>query len=294
MPNAARVAQVLEWLALPVDRQPAIITLYFSDVDTAGHAYGPDSAQVNRAAAHLDRMLGDLIDGARRLNLMDRLNVVVVSDHGMSQLSDQRVIYLDDYIDISTVNVTEWSPNLGLAPRSGSVEAVYASLKGKHPSLAVYKREEIPAHLHYRNNPRIPPDSRPRGRWMEDRDARDGGCGLGGWAHERRRSRLRSGPQIDARPVRCRRSTRTRRRARAGVRERPRLQFSLCPARAETGAERRRSECDTIASTAYESLIPNPQSPIPVASPQSLEVLQRQHVTVTGSYAAAAESRSRP
>jgi ectonucleotide pyrophosphatase/phosphodiesterase family protein 5 len=112
---------------------------------------------VNRAAADLDRMLGDLIDGVRRLNLADRLSVVVVSDHGMSQLSDQRVIYLDEYIDVSAVDVTEWSPNLGLAPRSGSMDAVYASLKGKHPSLAVYKREETPAHLHYRNNQRIPP-----------------------------------------------------------------------------------------------------------------------------------------
>lgn len=157
VPNAARVAQVLEWLALPADRQPAFITLYFSDVDTAGHEHGPDSAEVKQAAAHLDRMLGDLMDGARQLNLMDRLNVVVVSDHGMSQLSDQRIIYLDDYIDVSTVSVTEWSPNLGLAPRSGPVEAIYAALKGKHPSLAIYKREETPAHLHYRNNQRIPP-----------------------------------------------------------------------------------------------------------------------------------------
>ena len=30
-------------------------------------------------------------------------------------------------------------------------------MKGKHPSLAIYKREETPAHLHYRNNQRIPP-----------------------------------------------------------------------------------------------------------------------------------------
>ena len=157
VPNAARVAQVLQWLALPRDQQPAFITLYFSDVDTAGHTYGPDSRQVLQAAGRLDRMLGDLIDGARRLDLMERLTVVVVSDHGMSQLSDQRVIYLDDYLDLSTVDVTEWSPNLGLSPRSGSVDAVYASLKGKHPSLAVYKREETPAHLHYRNNRRIPP-----------------------------------------------------------------------------------------------------------------------------------------
>ena len=208
-------------------------------------------------------MLGDLIDGARRLNLMDRLSVVVVSDHGMSQLSDERVIYLDDYIDMSTVNVTELSPNLGLAPRSGSVEAVYASLKGKHPSLAVYKREETPAHLRYRNNQRIPPIRRPRGRRMEDRDARDGGRGLGDRANERRRARLRSDAQIDARPVRRRRSTRARRCTRAGVRERPYLQFSLCPARAETVAERRRSECDTTASTAMTGCDTNPESLIP-------------------------------
>jgi predicted AlkP superfamily pyrophosphatase or phosphodiesterase len=157
MPNAARVAQVLEWLAMPDDQQPAFITLYFSDVDTAGHAHGPDSVDVRRAAAGLDRMLGELLNGAGRLNLMDRLNVVVVSDHGMSQLSDRRIIYLEDYLDLSTVDVTEWSPVLGLVPRSGSVDAVYAALKGKHPSLAIYKREETPAHLHYRNNPRIPP-----------------------------------------------------------------------------------------------------------------------------------------
>ena len=157
MPNAARVAQVLEWLAMPADQQPAFITLYFSDVDTAGHAHGPDSVEVRQAAARLDRMLGELINGAGRLNVMDRLNVVVVSDHGMSQLSDRRIIYLEDYLDLSTVDITEWSPVLGLVPRSGTVDAVYAALKGKHPSLAIYKREETPAHLHYRNNPRIPP-----------------------------------------------------------------------------------------------------------------------------------------
>ena len=157
MPNAARVAQVLEWLARPAERQPAFITVYFSDVDTAGHAHGPDSAQVRRAATRLDRMLGQLINGAAKLNLTDRLHIVVVSDHGMAQVSDRQVIYLDDYLDLSTVVVTERSPMVGLAPRSGSVDAIYNTLKGKHPSLAIYKREETPARFHYRNNPRIPP-----------------------------------------------------------------------------------------------------------------------------------------
>ena len=105
----------------------------------------------------MDEALGDLIAGVERLKLLDRTTVLVVSDHGMSQVSDTRRIFLDDDIDLSTVNIVEWSPNLGLAPRTGSVDDVYRALKGKHPELAIYKREQMPARLHYRESPRIPP-----------------------------------------------------------------------------------------------------------------------------------------
>ena len=157
LPNEDRVRQVIDWLALPPDEQPSFVTVYFSEVDTAGHKYGPDSPQVFEAAAHLDQALGDLIAGVGRLELLDRTTFVVVSDHGMSQLSDDRRIFLDDYLDLSTVTITEWSPNLGLTPRSASVDDVYRALKGKHPALEIYTREQTPPHLHYRQSPRIPP-----------------------------------------------------------------------------------------------------------------------------------------
>lgn len=157
VPNADRVKQVVDWLALAPDKQPSFVTVYFSETDHAGHEYGPDSPQVLTAAAHLDEALGQLVSGVRKLNLLDRTTFVVVSDHGMSQLSDSRVVFLDDYLDISKVDVIEWTPNLGLTPRSGSVDQIYRALKGKHPALAVYKRHEVPAELHYRDNRRIPP-----------------------------------------------------------------------------------------------------------------------------------------
>jgi predicted AlkP superfamily pyrophosphatase or phosphodiesterase len=157
LPNAERVKQVLDWLALPADQQPSFVTLYFSEVDEAGHEHGPDSRQVLEAAARLDQALGQLLSGIASLNLTDRTNLVVVSDHGMSQLSNKRIIFLDDYIDLSRVDLIEWTPNLGLRPLAGSVDEIYRALKDKHPALAIYKREEIPEHLHYRNNNRIPP-----------------------------------------------------------------------------------------------------------------------------------------
>src|SRR5713101_5394570 len=70
--NADRVKQVLDWLALPPDQQPSFVTLYFSEVDHAGHDYGPDSPQVLEAAHHLDEALGQLVSGVRTLGILDR------------------------------------------------------------------------------------------------------------------------------------------------------------------------------------------------------------------------------
>ena len=157
VPNAARVKQVLDWLALPSQERPSFITLYFSEVDTAGHDYGPESQQVLDAAAHLDAVLGDLLSGIESLGLLARTSVVVVSDHGMSQQSSDRTIFLDDYLNPDSVDVFEWSGALKIAPKTGSVDQAYLALKGKHPALAIYRREELPADLQYGKNPRVSP-----------------------------------------------------------------------------------------------------------------------------------------
>jgi predicted AlkP superfamily pyrophosphatase or phosphodiesterase len=44
LPFAQRVDTVLAWLELPPDRRPAFVTLYFGQVDHAGHDHGPDSS----------------------------------------------------------------------------------------------------------------------------------------------------------------------------------------------------------------------------------------------------------
>jgi len=151
-----RVAQALEWLALPAEGRPSFVSLYFEEVDTAGHDFGPDSPELALAAKHLDEALGRLVEGVHRLGLDDRTSIVIVSDHGMTPTSYDRVIYLDAMIDLSTVDVIESGSNLQINPRDGDVEGLYRKLHGKHPQLAVYKRDEVPAALHFNRNPRIP------------------------------------------------------------------------------------------------------------------------------------------
>ncbi|HEV2985389.1 MAG TPA: ectonucleotide pyrophosphatase/phosphodiesterase [Vicinamibacterales bacterium] len=151
-----RVDQVLAWLALPAAEQPSFVSLYFEEVDTAGHDFGPDSPELAAAAAHLDRALGALVAGVHRLGLDDRTTLVVVSDHGMTPTSYDRVIYLDSLIDMSTVDVLEYGSTLQLNPLDGDVVGLYRRLYGKHPKLAIYKRQDVPKRLHFSDNDRIP------------------------------------------------------------------------------------------------------------------------------------------
>jgi predicted AlkP superfamily pyrophosphatase or phosphodiesterase len=157
MPNVDRVNHLVDLLSLPEAERPSFLTLYFSEVDHVGHDYGPDAPEMREALRHVDASLGLLEDAVRDLHLGDRTTLVVVSDHGLAPVSDQRVIFLDDYLDLSTIEVVEWGELVQLRPRRGTAEDVYRAIRGKHPSMAVYKREEMPERLHYRANPRIQP-----------------------------------------------------------------------------------------------------------------------------------------
>ena len=156
-PNSVRVTQVLDWLALPSDSAPAIITLYFSDTDDAGHKYGPLAPQTDSAIARVDSAVGAIASGIVQLGLSDVVDIIVVADHGMTEVSRDRVIVLDDYLDVSSVDVVDWTPVGAIQPRAGDEERVYRALKDKHPHLQVYRKGEVPARFHFNENPRITP-----------------------------------------------------------------------------------------------------------------------------------------
>ena len=156
-PNAARVDSVLTWLSRPTGEAPSLVTLYFSDVDHAGHRYGPLAPETDSAIARLDTMVGRLMDGLTARGLAHRVNVIVVADHGMLATPPNQLIALDDYISLDDVDVVDWSPVGAIIPKPGRLEAVYARLHNANPHLQVYRKGEVPARFHYTDNPRIAP-----------------------------------------------------------------------------------------------------------------------------------------
>ena len=84
-------------------------------VAMVGHAYGPDSKQVREAIARIDGHLGRLLSGLQRRGLLDRVNIIVTSDHGMSATSRERVIFIDDYLTSADGQIVDLNPGISIA-----------------------------------------------------------------------------------------------------------------------------------------------------------------------------------
>ncbi len=155
---AERVDGLLAWLDLPGAERPRLLTLYFDIVDSAGHTYGPDAPETRAAIKQADDAIGRLLNGLAQRGLRDTANLVIVSDHGMSPCGPDRIIFLEDILDSSQVQVESTGPNGGVRPKDGDATGLVASIRARHaPHVQVYLREETPERLHYRHNDRIPP-----------------------------------------------------------------------------------------------------------------------------------------
>lgn len=92
--NLTRISKVFEWLELPEDERPRLITLYFSDMDDVGHGFGPNNeTELKKKITKLDRELGALFEGIKSFEI--DINIFIVSDHGMTDVPKENLLNLD-------------------------------------------------------------------------------------------------------------------------------------------------------------------------------------------------------
>lgn len=153
MPDEARVDTVLSWLRLPDAARPRLLTLYFEFTDDAGSRYGPTSPQADAAIARADSMIARLLAGTRALPFVDRINYVVVSDHGMADTRD--AVFLSEYIDTTGLRSVTHGPFafLYLDGDSARIASTRSAL-ARMPHVRVLARRELPAEWHWRD-PRV-------------------------------------------------------------------------------------------------------------------------------------------
>ncbi|WP_313376448.1 ectonucleotide pyrophosphatase/phosphodiesterase [Chishuiella sp.] len=140
-----RIQQVVDWLELPAEKRPHIITFYFPEVDHAGHSFGPDSKETEEAVHFVDESVKKLNDAVAKTGL--NVNFVFVSDHGMTRIDDKNPLKLPIKIDDNKVKVVSNGNYVSLfVENEKDINAIYKQIKAvKTDKYDVYKATDVPA-----------------------------------------------------------------------------------------------------------------------------------------------------
>lgn len=154
-PNTERVQQALDWLKLPADQRPHLITMYFSTMDDTGHRVGPQADEELRAALlELDTELGQLFKGVKNIGLP--VNIILVSDHGMQQVPVDRMIPEEI---LENEQMYELANNGAFAlvyVRDGvRKKKAFRYLKKREDHFKVYRTKDFPYYSENRSNRRL-------------------------------------------------------------------------------------------------------------------------------------------
>ena len=158
VPPEMRVDKTLERLDLPVDKRPTMLTLYFSDTDDVGHEFSPDAEETRYGVQNVDRYIERLMDGLKKRKIDQKVNVIIVSDHGMAPVIPRNAVFLDDHFDLEALtDKILWTNEIvQIFPLPGAEDKIVESLKDiKHTTC--WRKKDIPARLHYNEGNRIAP-----------------------------------------------------------------------------------------------------------------------------------------
>lgn len=151
--NDRKVQIVTDWLKLPEDVRPHLITLYFPEVDSQGHYFGPDSKETKEAVHQVDQAIGKLMEEVSKLNLPN-VNFVFVSDHGMILSDVDNPIKLPESVNNKRfVVVNSFSLARVYALNPEQIKPTYKLLKKENnKDYKVYLTKRFPKRLHFRTN----------------------------------------------------------------------------------------------------------------------------------------------
>lgn len=143
-----RIQQVVEWLRLPADRRPHLITFYFPEVDHAGHRFGPDSESTRRAVQFVDESIGRMVAAVAALQLP--VNFIVVSDHGMMMADTTQRIKALDSLKLDDCKVTTGNEKIMIYnSHPERINELYGLFRSRARHYSVYRKQDTPERWRY-------------------------------------------------------------------------------------------------------------------------------------------------
>ncbi len=155
MPFSDRIDTVLYWLQMPDEKRPRLLMWYMDEPDSKGHQLGPLNDSIVPLIEYLDSLVGVFHTRLKALPHYDKINIIIVSDHGMAQLDPAKKVYLDHYVDTSAiVGFDGYNPVINFRIKDGQLERFLDQLS-RVPHIRYWKRGEAPARLEAENHPRL-------------------------------------------------------------------------------------------------------------------------------------------
>ena len=141
-----RVEEALRIAKLPESERPSLLMVYFDEPDWTTHHYGPVAEESEAVIEQLDSLMGILYRGLKELDY--GVNLIVTSDHGMTEISDEKFISIEQSVNPDWVERIVSTNPTTIFCKEGCRDSLFNQLsKVKH--ISVWRKEEVPAHLNY-------------------------------------------------------------------------------------------------------------------------------------------------
>lgn len=154
VPYTDRADSVLHWLNLPEAERPHLVMWYLEEPDHTGHTFSPEAKETKVMIEQVDSVVGYFRQGLKALPHGDKVDFILVSDHGMARFDRERLINLSDYLPIDSFVHVSTGPFTHLYPKEGYTDRALQILEGVK-GLKAYRKGDLPKRLHYGTNPRI-------------------------------------------------------------------------------------------------------------------------------------------
>jgi predicted AlkP superfamily pyrophosphatase or phosphodiesterase len=151
-----RIDTVIKWLSYPLEKRPEFVTLYFDEPDATSHSSGPVSQQTGKIVERLDSLMGVLRFKLSKLPDAKRINLIILSDHGMGPVSSKKYINIKDLVPARMIaSISGGNPLYLINAAEGKKDSVLYLLN-RSKGLKAWNKSEVPGRWHYGTNPRIP------------------------------------------------------------------------------------------------------------------------------------------
>ena len=150
-----RANKVIEYLQLSGRKRPRLVMAYMNEPDHSGHYYGPQSRQTHRSVERMDSLMANLYSRIRQLPIGDKVNFIVLSDHGMTWVDSTHTIALKpllgdsiEYKAYGSVPVNIYIESKDWNRHDADIDSLCRRLQGV-PHLRAWRKEQVPSYLHY-------------------------------------------------------------------------------------------------------------------------------------------------